>query len=142
MAQMYPYLTFSGNCREALVFYQQCMGGQLRMMTVGESPLSDQMPDTMKDCILHATLDNSLMSLTGTDLLEESGQIIGNNLSLLINCSSEQEANIYFKNLSQGGQITCPLQVNYWGLLFGTLTDQFGIQWIISHLNLRQAAHE
>ena len=54
--QIQSYLTFNGNCREAMNFYQRCLGGELAFQTVGESPLSDHMPAQMKDCILHSTL--------------------------------------------------------------------------------------
>jgi PhnB protein len=47
MAQINSYLTFSGNCREAMTFYKECLGGELAFQTVGESPLSDQMPKQM-----------------------------------------------------------------------------------------------
>ena len=37
-------------------FYKECLGGELIFQTIGESPLSERMPDRMKDCILHSTL--------------------------------------------------------------------------------------
>jgi PhnB protein len=40
MTQINSYLTFNGNCQEAMIFYQKCLGGELTFQTVGESPLS------------------------------------------------------------------------------------------------------
>jgi Bacteriocin-protection, YdeI or OmpD-Associated len=54
MSQINAYLTFNGNCREAMIFYKECLGEELVFQTVGESPLSDKMPPQMKDCILHS----------------------------------------------------------------------------------------
>lgn len=50
------YLTFSGNCRDAMTFYQQCLGGEFSFQTVGESPMAKQLPAQMKSCIIHSAL--------------------------------------------------------------------------------------
>ena len=42
--QINSYLTFSGNCREAMNFYVTCLGGELVFQTIGESPLANKMP--------------------------------------------------------------------------------------------------
>ena len=42
--QIHSYLTFNGNCREAMSFYQDCLGGDLVLQTIGDSPLSKKMP--------------------------------------------------------------------------------------------------
>ncbi len=34
MTQIHSYLTFSGNCREAMTFYRECLGGILMLQTV------------------------------------------------------------------------------------------------------------
>jgi len=58
MAEFSVYLKFNGNGREAMSFYQECFGGDLNVMTVGESPVKDQMPVDMHDKIMHALLTN------------------------------------------------------------------------------------
>jgi len=77
MAQLNPYLTFNGNCREAMNFYKECLGGELIFQTIGESPMADRMPEKMKECILHATLSNSAMVIMATDCVPEQGLIKG-----------------------------------------------------------------
>ena len=45
MAQLNPYLNFPGNCRLAMEFYRECLGGELFLQTVGEMPeMAVQMP--------------------------------------------------------------------------------------------------
>ncbi len=44
MTQINAYLSFSGNCREAMTFYQVCFGGQLDLKTFENSPMSEKMP--------------------------------------------------------------------------------------------------
>ena len=133
MTQINSYLTFSGNCREAMTFYQECLGGELVFQTVGESPLSDQMPKQMKDCILHATLTKGNLILMGSDMVPESGLVKGNSVSLSINCDSEEETKKLYKKLSKGGKADHPLEDTFWGALFGDLTDKFGNHWLLNY---------
>jgi PhnB protein len=128
---IYSYLTFNGNCREAMTFYQSCIGGELEMQTIGESPLSEQMPKDMKDCILHATLTKENMILMGSDMVSESGLIKGNAVSLMYNCSTEEEILRLYKNLGEGGKQGYPIELSFWGALFGDLTDKFGNHWLL-----------
>jgi PhnB protein len=132
MTQINSYLTFNGNCREAMIFYRNCLGGELSFQTVGESPLSDKMPKQMKDCILHATLTKDALVLMASDMVSESGLVTGNAVSLSLNCSSEEEIKKYYAKLSAGGTANHPLENGFWGALFGGLTDKFGNHWILN----------
>jgi PhnB protein len=135
--QINSYLTFSGNCREAMTFYQECLGGELVFQTVDESPLSEKMPKKMKDCILHATLTKDTLILMGSDMVPESGLVKGNAISISINCDSEEEVKMFYKKLSKGGKADHPLEDTFWGALFGNLTDKFGNHWLLN-FNRRQ----
>jgi PhnB protein len=132
MTHINSYLTFNGNCREAMTFYQNCLSGELYFQTIGESPLSEQMPQRMKDCILHSTLTTEGFLLMGSDMTPEKGLIKGNAVSLMLNCSSEIEINTLFKALSDGGMVKHPLETTFWGALFGDLTDKFGNNWLLN----------
>src|SRR5690349_18013272 len=108
MSTINSYLTFNGNCREAMTFYQKCLGGRLEFQTIGESSLSEKMPEKMKKCILHSTLANGSLLLMGSDMVSEKGLIKGNSVALALNCKSEKEIRAYYKKLSQGGEQTHP----------------------------------
>lgn len=133
MTQINAYLTFNGNCRAAMTFYQICLGGELSFQTVGESPLSAKMPERMKDCILHATLTKDAMVLMGSDMVAGQGLVMGNNVTLSVNCSSEAEVKTFYKRLSAGGVVNHQLEESFWGALFGDLTDKFGNHWILNY---------
>jgi PhnB protein len=132
MTQINSYLTFNGNCKEAMTFYKECLGGELNFQTIGESPLSDKMPKQMKDCILHATLTKNSLILMASDMVSESGLVKGNAVSLSLNCSSEEEIKNYYTKLSNGGKQNHPIEDSFWGALFGGLTDKFGNHWILN----------
>jgi PhnB protein len=139
MAQINSYLTFNGNCREAMTFYKECLGGQLVLQTIGESPMADKMPPQMKKSILHSTLTRGDLVLMGSDMVDENGLVKGNSVSLMLNCSSEKEIKTCYKNLSKGGTATHPLENTFWGALFGDLVDRFGNHWLL-HYQLPQKA--
>jgi PhnB protein len=132
MTQINSYLTFNGNCRAAMTFYKDCLGGELHFQTIGQSPLSDKMPKQMKDCILHATLTKNSLILMASDMVSESGLVKGNAVSLSLNCSSEEEIKNYYTKLSNGGKQNHPIEDSFWGALFGGLTDKFGNHWILN----------
>lgn len=133
MSRIHAYLTFNGNCREAMTFYQDCLGGELTLQTIGDSPMSDAMPPHMKDCILHANLQSEALVILGSDMVGEQGLVKGNSVSLMLDCSSEQEISTCYARLSAGGQATHPLENTFWGALFGDLTDRYGIHWLLHY---------
>ncbi|HXC06068.1 MAG TPA: VOC family protein [Bacteroidia bacterium] len=132
MSKINSYLTFPGNCREAMTFYQSCLGGDLHFQTVGESPMSEKMPAPMKDCILHSTLVRGDLILLGSDMAFRGGIQKGNAVSLLLDCSSETEIRSCYESLSAGGKATHPLEDTFWGALFGDLTDKYGNCWLLN----------
>ena len=102
MIKLNSYLTFNGNCREAMTFYAGCLGGELTFQTIGESPLSEKMPQKMKKCILHSTITKDGFLLMGSDMVNENGLTKGNNVSLSLSCSTEEEIYNYYAKLSEG----------------------------------------
>ncbi len=133
MTQINSYLTFSGNCREAMEFYKACLGGELFFQTIGESPMASKMPQQMKDCILHSTLTKGSLLLMASDMVSEKGHIKGNAVSLCLMCSSEEEIKTSYANLSQKGEATHPLETTFWGATFGDLTDKYGNHWLLHY---------
>jgi PhnB protein len=133
MIKLNSYLTFNGNCREAMTFYAGCLGGELTFQTIDESPLSERMPQKMKNCILHSTITKDGFLLMGSDIVNENGLIKGNNVSLSLSCGTEEEIYNYYAKLSDGGFADHPLENSFWGALFGDLTDKYGNHWILDY---------
>ena len=56
--QVNPYLTFNGQCAEAIKFYERVLEGKVTFQqTWGESPMANEMPAETHDKIMHATVD-------------------------------------------------------------------------------------
>lgn len=125
------YLSFNGNCREAMNFYKSCLGGELSLQTVGESPISSGLPMQMKNCVLHATLANKHFVLMGSDMVDDKRLVKGNAVSLVVQCKTEKELRRLYTTLARDGRETSPLQINHWGKLIGTLTDKYDQNWML-----------
>lgn len=134
MTLINAYLNFSGNCREAMNFYKECLGGELNMQTVEGSPIETQCPAAMKHHILHASLAKDDLLLMGSDMQEPGeGFTKGNNIALSLNCSSEEEIKTFFSNLSKEGKVSHALTEQFRGATFGVLTDKYGIRWMLNY---------
>jgi len=133
MTQINAYLNFNGNCRDAMTFYKNCLGGELMLQTVEGSPIEAQCPAGLKHQILHSSLTKNALILMGSDMVGPGGLKEGNNISLSLSCSSEEEANNYFSNLADGGRIQEDLKLQFWGAMFGVVNDKFGITWMLTY---------
>ena len=131
MTAIYSYLTFNGNCREAMSFYKACLGGKLTFQTVKQSPMSARMPARMRDCIVQSVLKKDEFVLIGTDLVGDSGLLKGNAVSLMLRCESERQAKSCYRKLAEGGHVTNELKPTEDGGIIGNLVDKFGTYWII-----------
>ncbi|HET7724763.1 MAG TPA: VOC family protein, partial [Propionibacteriaceae bacterium] len=58
-----PYITFEGNTREALSFYQSVFGGKVEVSTYGDF----QVPDVPPETVMHAALTTDEFAIYGTD---------------------------------------------------------------------------
>lgn len=126
-----PYLSFRDNAREAMEFYNSVFGGELHMSTFGEFQVSED-PAEM-DKIMHSMLETpNGMVLMGADT--PAGMDLAEGSSITVSLSGEEEAELrgYWDKLSDGGQVTMPLEQAPWGDHFGMCTDRFGTQWMVN----------
>jgi PhnB protein len=134
MLQLNPYVRFNDDkCREAMNFYKECLGGgELTFQTIGESPMAGEMPKEAQGKIMHATLKKDGFALFASDMMRDKA-VVGDNVALSINCTSEDEITTLFKKFSEGGEVFMPLEKQFWGALFGVVTDKYGIEWMFNY---------
>ncbi len=132
MPTVNPYLIFDGQCKEAMRFYQQCLGGDLQLQTVGESALAEQMPPAYKDAILHSSLRTKQWVLMGSDM-HRTTLNDGNTVHLCIICHTEEELNDFFSRLSQDGEVISPITEMPWQAKLGELRDRYGKWWVLHY---------
>jgi PhnB protein len=115
-----------------MTFYRECLGGELLLQTIGDSPLSEKLPVQMKDYIVHATLQRGSLQLMASDMVGRSGLTVGNSVSLLLACESEEEIRATYDKLATGGNRDHEIEHSFWGALFGDLTDKYGNHWLLT----------
>ena len=126
-----PYLTFDGKTAEAMKFYQSVLGGELRMQTFEESAVPTTPED--KDKIVHADLKNDSLSFMASDGNEEKPvKMMGDTIQLSIVGSDEALLTKYFNRLAEDGKVDLPLAKQFWGDVYGQLTDKFGVHWMVN----------
>ena len=128
MKTIQAYLTFNGNCREAMNFYAEALGGEVSILTYTEMP---DAPAEGGDRVMHARLTGGSAVLMASDMPVGRTVQAGENFQLSVECEALEEEERIFQALSAGGTITIPLQDTFWGSHFGMLTDRFGVRWML-----------
>jgi PhnB protein len=126
MNQLTLYLMFNGNCKEALAFYENCLGGKTSLLqTFEDSPLD--VSAEFKQKVFNAEFRAENITLMASDSLPPYKIVTGNNFALFMNFPEKETLEKVFAKLSKGGKIIMPFENN-----FGMLVDKFGIQWMLN----------
>ncbi|MDQ3504385.1 MAG: VOC family protein [Actinomycetota bacterium] len=129
-SRLNPYISFAGNARPAMEFYEGVFGGTLTMNTFGEfgepgAPESDK--------IMHGQLETDHgFTLMGADTPPGMEHTPGNNMSVSLSGDDDAELRGYWDKLSEGGMVPMPLEKQMWGDEFGMCVDQFGVTWMVN----------
>ncbi|GAA1387315.1 MULTISPECIES: VOC family protein [Catellatospora] len=129
-SRLNPYISFNGNAREAMEFYQGILGGNLTMSTFGEfgdkdAPYADQ--------IMHAQLESDAgYTLMASDTPPGMAYHPGDNITVSLSGDDGDRLRGYWEKLSEGGTVGVPLEKQMWGDEFGALKDRFGINWMVN----------
>lgn len=141
MIKVSTYLNFERQTEEAFLFYHTVFGGEFApggIMRFGDMPASENMPPLAEEdtnLVMHVSLTiPGGHTLMGTDAPCSMGFAVtfGNNVHISLEPDSEKETRRLFAALSEGGKITQELQPMFWGSLFGSCTDKFGVQWMFN----------
>ncbi len=128
------YLFFSGRCDEALAFYKQHLSADIKfLIRLNESP--EPMPEGVlqpgfENKVMHAEFAVGNVRMMASDGCNDVEKFSGFRLAL--NVPDEDEARRIFAALaSNGGKVDMPLTKTFWSPLYGQVTDQFGVGWMV-----------
>jgi len=127
-----PYLYFKGHAREAMEFYRGAFGGELSMQTRADVGMKDDHPDWL----IHCRLEGGDARLMASDTEQASAEARKIELSLM--GDDERRLREIFEKLSTGGSVESPLKKEFWGDIFGKLTDKYGVIWMVN-INSRKS---
>lgn len=123
-----PYLFFGGKCAEAIAFYRQTLGAEVRAFArFGDMPGATE---ANADRVMHAELGIGDSTLYASDAQENGPGASGYSISL--ETSDDAEAEQLFAALSADGSIEVPLMTTPFASRFGMATDRFGTRWMVT----------
>ena len=143
MPTVSTYLNFVNQTESAFLFYKKVFGTEFigPIMRYGEIPgEGEKLPAEQKNLVMHIELP--ILGghvLMGTDVSDGMGSRplqSGNQVHINLQPDTKEEADHLFSALSDGGEITMPMEEMFWGGYFGSLMDSFGIYWMI-HVDTR-----
>jgi PhnB protein len=128
-SRLNPYISFDSTARQAMEFYQGVFGGDLRVNTFGEFGQPDS-PDA--DKVMHSQLESpSGFTLMASDTPAGMPRNPGDTITISLSGEDADELRGYWEKLSDGGNVTMPLEKQMWGDEFGMCVDKFGIPWMV-----------
>ena len=130
--EIIPYLSFRGNCEEALRTYMEAFGGGILFLSRWTEDNFDVSPDQVGK-IMHVefTLGNTRMS--AGDSFDTGG--VNTDIKLMVHLDSKTEALRTVSVLAEGGTVLAPLQPHPApddGGCGSVIRDRFGFTWIIT----------
>jgi PhnB protein len=133
--QFHTYLFLSGGrCRDAFERYAEILGGELEAMSFADMPPDEDapVPEAQSHLLMHAALKlpNGETLMGSDDPTGDGGRMTG--FSVSFTADSEDEAERIFAALSDGGEVTMPMEEAFWASRFGMCTDSFGVPWMVS----------
>ncbi|HTS44054.1 MAG TPA: VOC family protein [Puia sp.] len=134
MINLTPFLLFDGNCADAMAFYQRCLGGELRLTRVDETPMKGQMPKEQHHKVANAYLKTNVIEFSATDWLHPIRKFKqGNSVAMYINGGTYNELKEIFDKLSEGADksLLDELREMPFGM-YGHLSDKYGVHWFFT----------
>ncbi len=140
MAQVSTYLNFPRSTEAAFNFYKSVFKTEFatpigRFKDIPAQPGQPPLSETDKNLVMHVALP--ILGghvLMGTDAPESLGFTVkqGNNMYINLETDTRTETDHLFNTLAANGKVEMPLQEMFWGGYFGSLVDQFGINWMFN----------
>lgn len=118
------FITFSGNCKKALTFYQTCFGGLLQFDTFENELLGyPELPVVIgsllaEDVIIH-----------GSDLVHNEGRKIGNYIAVFLHCKNNDDRKLLIEKLALDQKNLSPRDDDDQKLI--EVTDAFEVRWVL-----------
>src|SRR5439155_11260354 len=107
------------NCAEAMTFYQQCLGGELTLTKLGDTPMKGQFPPEKHNRIINAHLKSGALEFSATDWMASPAlePKLGNTFAIFVVGGTYDELKAVFDKLAEGASkewfrnsMTCHLE--------------------------------
>lgn len=133
MLRSTPFLLFDGDCAEAMTFYHHCLGGELSLTKLGDSPMKDLLPPEKHSRLINAHLKSGAIDISATDWMASPAfePVPGNMFSIFVTAETLDELREAFDKLADGAEKERFQDLHELPIgMYGQLTDKFGVGWI------------
>jgi PhnB protein len=133
MLKSTPFLLFDGNCAEVMSFYHKCLGGELTLTKLSDTPMKDMFPAEKQQRIINANLKSNEIEISATDWMAspDFDPIQGNTFAIFIVGGTYDELKTVFDKLKDGKNNTRLQELHEMPFgIYGQFYDKYGIQWI------------
>ncbi|MCL2358090.1 MAG: VOC family protein [Defluviitaleaceae bacterium] len=123
-----PTIHFNGNCDEAIAFYKNALGAEVKEINYAkDAPPDSGMDDCPPNFVMHSEVFICGTNFSLTDGAEAPPAI--GNFSYMIIYDTVDEVTTIFNKLAEGGEVEEPLSATFWSTLYGSVVDRFGVNW-------------
>jgi PhnB protein len=133
MLRCTPILLFDGNCAEAMTFYHRCLGGELTLTRLGDTPMKEQFPVEKHNRMINAHLESGGIEISASDWMASPSfnPLQGNTYAIFVIGRAYAELKTVFDQLAQGADKERFQELHDLPFgLYGQFYDKFGVQWI------------
>jgi len=129
--QVRPYLSFKGECQEAIELYEKAFKiEKTEIMRFSDMPPNPDMPipEEQKNWILQATIPFGDNFIRMSDSIGEFNDSLSDRVGIVIESDVDIVKNA-FTVLAEEGKIKMPLQETFFSPAYGIVYDKFGVMW-------------
>ncbi|WP_373482243.1 VOC family protein [Acetobacterium sp.] len=134
--QIQPYISFNGNCQEAVEFYADVFGTDIPEIIL----FGDRLPepeaveqDRSDKVVIRADLEADEIRMLLSATPQKSPDIQKDKMTLVIFSDDLDEIKILYYKLKDGGTVEMELQETFWSKVYGSLVDKFGVSWQLNY---------
>ena len=126
--KIHPFLMFEGSAEEAMTMYTSLFEDSeiINMLHYGADESG------VEGSVLHATFSVKGQEFMASDSNVKHDFTFTPSISIFVTCDSEEEIDVAYAKLSQGGEILMPLAAYSFSAKFGWVKDKFGVSWQLS----------
>ncbi len=132
MLRTTPFLLFDGNCAEAMTFYHKCLGGELTLTKLGDTPMKDTFPPEKHSRIINAHLKSGDIEISATDWMAapQYEPKRGDTVAIFVLGEGYDELKAVFDKLSEGAETDRFQELHNLPFgLYGQFYDRYGVGW-------------
>ena len=133
MLRCTPFMLFDGECAAAMTFYQECLGGDLTITTLRDSPMKEFLPPDRHGRTINAHLLSGDIEISAADWMASPARapVLGNTTAIFVIGDDIDEMSSIHRRLSVGADASSIQELHDMPIgTYGQLYDRYGVQWI------------